>query len=331
MNHKQLLFQGAKICGAAILAIAIAVGLGLDYPLSAGIIAILSIQPTKKETIKTALGRLYAFLAALAIAVVSFRCLGFTYRAFGLYLLLFIPICLYNGWHGAMAMDSVLISHFISSGSIGGEMIRNECLLFAVGVGVGVLTNLHLRKNKDHIELLKQAADDTIRGYLNLIADNIAGISCSTDEYYRSLGKAIRLAENAAEDNYKNQFGNHDTYDMEYVRMRRRQSHILYEMDKVSRRVLSQTSTSKGVEAFFRKVSREYSSENQVDALLEDFVWLDGGMKKMPLPESREEFEDRAGLFALLRLMEEFLREKARFMEKNGKTSHKAMLRRAVP
>lgn len=47
-----------KISVAAVLAIICAKALKLDFAVSAGIVAILSVQPTKKETLKTALARL---------------------------------------------------------------------------------------------------------------------------------------------------------------------------------------------------------------------------------------------------------------------------------
>ena len=71
-----------KITGAAVLAIICARLLKLDFAVSAGIVAILSVQPTKKETLKTALARLLAFAAALAISTTLFLLLGFTVQVF---------------------------------------------------------------------------------------------------------------------------------------------------------------------------------------------------------------------------------------------------------
>ena len=51
---KGLLFRSVKIIAAAVLAILVAQALGLDFAVSAGIVAILSVQPTKKETLRTA-------------------------------------------------------------------------------------------------------------------------------------------------------------------------------------------------------------------------------------------------------------------------------------
>ena len=131
-----------KISVAAVLAIICAKALKLDFAVSAGIVAILSVQPTKKETLKTALARLLAFAVALVISIIFFNLLGFTVPVFFIYLAVFILICQWRGWLSAMAMDSVLISHFLTFGKSGLSEIINEVLLFIIGVAFGILVNI---------------------------------------------------------------------------------------------------------------------------------------------------------------------------------------------
>ena len=56
MNDKKvkMLMMGIKMTIAAIVAILVADGLQLKFSTTAGIITILSIQKTKKETLRTA-------------------------------------------------------------------------------------------------------------------------------------------------------------------------------------------------------------------------------------------------------------------------------------
>lgn len=74
--QKSILISSFKIVLAAIGAIMVARLFHLEFAISAGIVAILTIQPTKRETVNTALGRLYAFVVALVVAFISFRILG---------------------------------------------------------------------------------------------------------------------------------------------------------------------------------------------------------------------------------------------------------------
>ena len=97
---KGLLFRSVKIIAAAVLAILVAQALGLDFAVSAGIVAILSVQPTKKETLRTALARFLAFAVALVISLALFNLLGFTLPVF-LYTLQFL-FCFASGGAGVL-------------------------------------------------------------------------------------------------------------------------------------------------------------------------------------------------------------------------------------
>ena len=84
--------------------------------------------------------------AVLAILCHQALKLGFTLPVFFLYLLIFILVCQWRKWISAMAMDFFLISHFLSFGKTGPAEIKNEVLLFVLGVAFGILVNLLLHK-----------------------------------------------------------------------------------------------------------------------------------------------------------------------------------------
>ena len=118
--------------------------------------------------------------------------------------------------------------------------------------------------------------------------------------------------------NYKNQFNLDDTYDLDYIKMRRHQAHILYEMDKIARSISIKTISTDSVEDFIKKLALERRNYERASELLEEFYELDASMKSIPLPVSRPEFEDRARLFAIMRLLEEFLQAKSEFASNNS-------------
>ncbi|WP_288925109.1 aromatic acid exporter family protein, partial [uncultured Trichococcus sp.] len=72
-----------KIAFATVIAILIAQLLNLNYSVSAGIIAILSVLDTKKSSVLTALQRIASTVLALTIATVLFRIFGFHIIVFG--------------------------------------------------------------------------------------------------------------------------------------------------------------------------------------------------------------------------------------------------------
>ncbi|MDE5965504.1 MAG: hypothetical protein K2G89_01550 [Lachnospiraceae bacterium] len=316
--NKFTLLNTVKIAGAAVLAICIAAALDLQFAISAGIVAILTIQPTKKETIKTAFARLCAFVAALLIALISFELIGYTVEAFFVYLIIFVLICQCFGWYSAMAMNSVLVSHFLTFSHMSNSAIINEILIFIVGVGVGVVFNLHLHKKTNYIEEMKEETDRQIRNILHRMSVRIVDrdISDYNGQCFQKLNISIRNAKNIAEENFNNQFGNNDTFDREYIRMRERQVQVLYDMYKRVRSLQTKPVTAQVISDFLEEMAGAFHRENTGLQLLQTFYKMDEEMKSKPLPVTREEFEDRAQLYTLLRDIEEFIKIKWDFSNK---------------
>lgn len=321
------MINSIKIIVATILAVLTAQLLKLDFAISAGIVAILSVQPTKKETLNTALARFYAFVVALGISFVCYKFLGFTAQAFFVYIVFFIFICQYFGWFSAMAMDSVLISHFITLNGFGLTEIKNECLLFLIGVSYGILANIFLHKKTDKIEMLKKEADDQIRQILHRMAEKILTLDFADydGECFKKLDKAIYEAKVFALKNSNNQFRKTDHFDEQYIEMRAQQKAVLFEVYKCIVELKTVPATALHVSAFFEKVSVEYEKSNDVLNLLQELKRIQQNMKEKPLPQVRDEFEDRAILFMILKRMEEFLCIKRDFYVENFGSSNEQL------
>ena len=315
---KEIGINTIKIAGAAMAAILLAAAMKLEFAVSAGIVAILTIQPTKKETMKIALGRFVAFLSAILIAYGSFKIFGYTMKGFLFYLVCFIFVCQIFHWYSAMAMNSVLISHFLNFKAMNLESLSNEILLFCLGVGIGIIANLHLRKNVNHMEQLKENTDAQMKKILSRMSERILDrdISDYNGDCFLLLRDAIRKAKNMAEENFNNQFGSSDVYDKEYISMRDKQCEVLYEMYKNVRSIETTPITAGKISEFLKEMSEVYHKNNTGKELLEQFMELDEDMKRHPLPKDRKEFEDRAKLYGMLRHMEEFIRLKIEFSEK---------------
>lgn len=313
---KKNLIHAIKVTVTAVLAIVIAEGLHLQFSVSAGIVAILSVAFTKRETIKTARDRFAAFAAALLIAALCFHTIGFDLYGFFVYLLLFILLCQFMGWNSAMAMDSVLISHFLTFKNMEFASLSNEVLLFIIGVGGGIIANLFLHKDAYYMKQMREETDELMkhalhRMSLRIMDPNLEGYDGSCfDTLNRTIDEAYALARL----NYMNQVSKDDTKDMEYISMREKQADTLYDMYKHIRRIDTVPVTAEILSEFFEKVSEQYSMENTVEDLLKDFEKLNAAMQEMPLPAERHEFEDRARLFAIMRGMEEFLKIKKEYV-----------------
>lgn len=315
---KEILINSLKIISASLIAISLAMLLHLEFAVSAGIVAILTIMPTKKETIKTATGRLFAFAVALVIAFACYTLIGFHIWAFVVFLVIYIIVCQIFGWYNALTVCAMIMSHFLTFGDMGMKHILNEVLIFVLGVGMGVLANLHLRKDVNYIEQLKDETDAQIKKILARMSERILDkdLSDYNGECLHELRKSIRHAKNVADRNYNNQFRTTDVYDIEYIRMRDKQCMVLHEMYKIVRHIETTPNTAHLISDFLKYMAETYHKDNDGKVTLEKFREMDKEMKSRPLPVERKEFEDRAMLFGLMRKIEEFVLLKIEFSEK---------------
>ena len=139
MHRYGRLLKILKIAVGSMLAMAAAQALGLRYSSSAGVITLLSIQDTKRETIRVTGRRFLAFLAAMVLGPVSFALAGYRPLAMGIFLLMFTPLCMKWGIQEGISVNTVLMTHILAEGSMGMADIANEALLLFVGTGVGVV------------------------------------------------------------------------------------------------------------------------------------------------------------------------------------------------
>ena len=304
---KRVVFNTIKIVLASIFAIVIAYSLDFSFYISCGIVTILTIQSTKKDTLHTAIERFIAFIIALVIAYGCFYFFGYTILAYCIYLVFYLFICQLCSWYSSMAVNSVLISHFLTFQMMTFPTIINELGLFGIGVSIGIMANLHLKKNI-YIEDLKSQADNQIRYILLRMSKRIVQ---DIDEYDGScfdvLYELISKAKTMSYENEKNSIFTFDDFDRKYISMRSKQTQVLYEMYKIIRNMHTTPFTAKMISEFLNKIANEYHLKNDCEQLLDEFYDLDAKMKSTPLPVERNEFEDRARLFVLLRRIEEFL------------------------
>ncbi len=316
IHWKAQFTKSLKIAVAAALSIALAGELGLNYSSTAGIITILSIRNTKRETLKSAGNRGLAFLCALLLSAACFRLIGYNLWAFGVYLLLFSLFVLSVGWGEALANVSVLVSHFLTERNMGLGEVANETLLFLIGTGTGILVNLHLHKNQIKFDRLAEEADAQIKEILRRMSHWLPREDKSEydSECFAHLEKALDAAKICAAANYNNAVRSGSQLELDYIEMREKQSVLLREIYNNIVRIQYLPEQALQVAALLGQIERDYHRENTVEGLLERLEALLLQMKEQSLPQSREEFEARAILFYILMQIRNLLELKKEFL-----------------
>jgi len=84
--------RSIRITASAVLSVIVALFIGLENPLAAGIIAILGVLETRLETIENAFTMLMSNILAFIVATIIFLILGFSVLSFGIYLAIYVPL-----------------------------------------------------------------------------------------------------------------------------------------------------------------------------------------------------------------------------------------------
>ncbi len=316
MNVRFNRLKMVKIAGGCFLAMTIAEGLGLRYGASAGVIALLSIHDTKRETIRAMAKRLGAFGIALALAPVCFGLAGYTPLAIGLFLLLFAPVCALLQIQEGLSVSTVLMTHFLTEGAVSPETVVNEALLLAVGAGVGVGMNLYIPGKREWIRDQQHRIEEQFRALLLEMAAYLQGETRGEGivERVGKLGNMLDEGEAAAYRDMENNLLSETEYYLRYMVLRKTQLAVLARISDHLRRREAFPGQAKWLSGLMRSVSRSFHEYNNALGLLEELAGVKGELEREALPATREEFEARAILFQVLLELEEFLLIKREFV-----------------
>lgn len=306
-----------KTAIGATIAIILATILGLKYSPSAGIITILSIQITKKQSIEIAIKRFVATLVAFLVAGVLFKILGYNALVFGLYLLIFIPITARFNISDGIVMASVLVTHLLVEQTVTIELLKNEVLLVLIGAGVALILNLYMPSIEETLAENRQDIEQTMYDLFYKMGDALEGCYVAIDEqllFNKLEQKILKARADAYKYTNNHLFAAVSPYE-HYFEMRSRQLQVMYYMREHFSRFFMTYEETKTVANFSRKVAASIKGEIKAKELLEELSLLREEFKKTNLPQTREEFENRAMLYQYLNDIEHFLEIKEKFRE----------------
>lgn len=311
------MLNALKIALGCAISMFLAALTGLKYSATTGLITVLSIQPTKKETIYTAIKRLAAYFIAMFVSVLSFKIFGYTILAFGIYLFIFVIACNMFAAQSAIVPISVLVTHLLAERDCSVSLLVNEFLIFVIGAGIGIILNMHLHRNEKKEKYYRAKLDNEIRAIIGRMSDRILTDDKSdyNGECFERINRLLYEAEKVVYENESNVLSNAHSYGFSYLEMRRKQSEVLYEMYKSVRRIDTTPVQAEKISDFLKKISNEYDEHNNVMSLVAEIDRIFGQMQDEKMPENRAEFESRAILFNLLHQTREFLMIKYEFAE----------------
>ena len=319
---KQL--QVIKMALAFFLAMTIAQCFGLQYTASAGIVGLLTIQNTRKETFQICLKRVLFFFLAFICAYVVFLIFGYSAMSFAIFLFIFIGLSFLGHLEDGIAMNAVIATHYLIEESMNLFWIQNEFGIFMIGLLIGILINLYMPSQRTKIEQSLFELDQNIKELLVRMS------TCLLKEQkqgslFDEFENVLELVERMTKQTYaevNNRLLNDTKYELQYLLMRKEQINVLKDIYDFIVRIDFVGNQALDMSDFINKMSFEYHENNDVEGLKEELSILKKHYQHDELPQTREEFENRAMLYTILCYLEKFLDLKSNFCGKGAYCMH---------
>ncbi|MDR7314594.1 aromatic acid exporter family protein [Brevibacillus nitrificans] len=302
-------YRTLKTAVGTAVSILLAQQFDLMFPASAGIITILCIQVTVKQSFRTVGNRILASLLGLGIGMALFALLGYSPLAIMLAILIFLPLAVRFKIQEGFISSMVVMMHLYSSQRMDLALILNELALLLIGVGVALIVNLYMPSLDNELKAMQSQIEKNFMKILKEFAYYLRHGESNWDghemiETPGLLGKAVQLASRSVD----NRLGKRedDPY-YQYFVMREKQFELLERMMPIVSTLDIQVPQGHQMADFLERLSDSVHPGNTAYRFLDQLRVMRDEIKETGLPTSREEFETRASLFYLLREIERYL------------------------
>ncbi|MDQ0299556.1 uncharacterized membrane protein YgaE (UPF0421/DUF939 family) [Salibacterium salarium] len=307
-------YRTLKTAIGAALSIFIAQLLQLDFYVSAGIITVLCISVTKKESVRASWERIVACLVGLIYGSIVYELIGYHPISIALLFLLFIPTAVGIGAKRGVVTSVVIMLHLYTTEGVSVEVLLNEVLLIFIGVGVALVMNMYMPSNEKDLTWKQVRLEDCFRSIWKEFASYLRfGDNTWDGKEIADAAAFIEEGKEMALKNVDNHFLRNDDYFYHYFKMREKQfaviKSILPFISTLDRTLIQ----GEKMASFMEELSQAVSPGNTSAYFLVRLNELRNELKQMELPQTREEFEVRSSLFYILHELEEYLLTKKKF------------------
>ncbi|TBL80184.1 aromatic acid exporter family protein [Paenibacillus thalictri] len=312
-----------KTALAVVLAIYIAQAVQLHSPVSAGLLAILGIEVTKRKGLNSVFQRTTASVLGLLYASLLFWIFGFHVWVIAIYILGLYPILSRLKLRDGVVTSSVVMFHLYLAESVEPWLIFNEIGLLIVGLGVSTLINIIYMPNADkdltQLRTELEASFSVIFKEFSMHLKESAHIWSGHEllDAHRIVEKGKLLARRSIE----NALFGADTQWLIYFEMRDTQLDQVDRMLQLIAQIYETMPYGTLLAEIFEELSHDVKVEYYTGRSEERLIALEAQYRQMPLPATREEFEIRSALLQLCMELSTYLsvsrRDKKKILKKN--------------
>ena len=307
-------YRTLKSAIGAAVSIAIAEFFGLQFYASAGMLTILSVQPTKRKSLHAVYTRVVASVLGLTMTYLFFELFGYNPIAVAVMLILFIPLTVSLKVSEGVVSSIVIIMHVYMAGSFTFALLKNELALMAIGYTVGLLVNVYMPDSTRNLVTYRKRLEELYAQIFSEIAKYLRNIETLWDGH--QLIEAAELLDKAkalASLDVENHLTRKENLQYVYFDMRERQLEII-------ERVLPKITTlpvivqqAELVAVFMEELSEHVHSGNTASLYRDKLQQVKSDFANLPLPSDHETFLAMASLYQFIEEMDAYLAIKQSF------------------
>lgn len=301
-------YRTMKTALGAAIAIYLAQLIGLEYYVSAGILAILCIQPTKKKSVRAAFSRFVASMIAIGFAFVFFELGSYSPVMLGLMIVLFIPVLVSLGFSDGFVSSAVILLHLYDAKNLTVGLFVNEVLLMAIGFGTALIVNMYMPSIEKKLDKYREEIE---RMYSSIFKETTIYLRHGESDWTgKELMEAEQLLDKAkalAYQDVENHLLRHENKYYHYFDMREQQLQIIERiLPKITALpvIVGQTQL---VADFLEDLADHVHSGNTAQQYIDKLDHVKANFAAMPLPDTHEKFLAMADLNAIIQEMETYL------------------------
>ena len=184
-----------KMSISATISLMLANLLKLQFSAVAAVIAILSIQDTRKKALIVGRNRIIACIIAILLSVLIYSFVGQNSMTFAIFLLIFIPITSRVNISEGMVPAVVLSTHLLVADPINLYWIVNEILIMLIGIAVASIANLFMPSLQYKFYEDKEYIEKSYKVILSKIAKSLITHTVDIDEGSLIESLEVRINE----------------------------------------------------------------------------------------------------------------------------------------
>lgn len=322
----KLVIRAIKIGVGSSLAVVLAGLLGLEYATTTGVITLLTIRNTKKDTVELAVKRLASFVISILMISMTMLWIRDPNIGFGLYMVQLVIVSYLFQWEDSISVNAVIGTHiFIMETVLTIELIMNELGIVVIGTSIAVVVNNFYMM--DNIEEIKRDARFIEANLQKIFMDMVAYLEClerksfiqDTSEHIQELENHIDRAIDKAFENIGNASNHLSKYYVEYLNMRKSQCNVLIHCYRVFMRINPTCIEAREIAIILHKIADSVHDTVGMKQIISELEMVIIQLKERTIPKSQEEFVAKAEIFYILEELEELLRLKSEFIESVSK------------